>query len=192
MIAFFLLPLSLSANAALVVKTETKTNVSASTVTSNLVSASGLGYNTYAPVSGQFGGQNSYFEVTFDVIGGQHISLDANLDSVGENISIMSALSLVNVTTNEYLVGAVSQSTSSTLGGDWWVTDYAEGPLGVTRSLFLSEGSYRLAAGAYATDYDFGNSSYEFTLTAVPLPAAAWLFGSGLMGLVVAARRKIK
>lgn len=31
---------------------------------------------------------------------------------------------------------------------------------------------------------------FEFTITAVPVPAAAWLFGSGLLGLVGIARRR--
>lgn len=33
-------------------------------------------------------------------------------------------------------------------------------------------------------------SSYDITLTAVPVPAAVWLFGSGLIGLIGIARRK--
>ena len=34
-------------------------------------------------------------------------------------------------------------------------------------------------------------SSYSMTVSAVPLPAAVWLFGSGLIGLAVIARRKL-
>jgi len=33
-------------------------------------------------------------------------------------------------------------------------------------------------------------STYSMTVTAVPVPAAVWLFGSGLLGLVGVARRK--
>lgn len=33
-------------------------------------------------------------------------------------------------------------------------------------------------------------NSYSMTITAVPVPAAVWLFGSGLIGLIGAARRK--
>lgn len=33
-------------------------------------------------------------------------------------------------------------------------------------------------------------TSYSMTVTAVPVPAAAWLFGSGLIGLISVARRK--
>ncbi len=39
--------------------------------------------------------------------------------------------------------------------------------------------------GAYSLDY-----SIEINVSAVPVPAAAWLFGSGLLGLVSIARRR--
>jgi len=34
-------------------------------------------------------------------------------------------------------------------------------------------------------------TSYDLTVTVVPVPAAVWLFGSGLIGLVGIARRKV-
>lgn len=34
-------------------------------------------------------------------------------------------------------------------------------------------------------------ASYSMSITAVPVPAAVWLFGSGLLGLVGIARRKV-
>ncbi|MBT8347954.1 MAG: hypothetical protein KJP24_00695 [Sulfurovum sp.] len=34
-------------------------------------------------------------------------------------------------------------------------------------------------------------SSYSLDITAVPVPAAVWLFGSGLLGLIGIARRKV-
>ena len=33
--------------------------------------------------------------------------------------------------------------------------------------------------------------TYSMTITAVPVPAAVWLFGSGLIGLIAVARRKV-
>jgi len=36
-----------------------------------------------------------------------------------------------------------------------------------------------------------GSGSFAIELAAVPVPAAAWLFGSGLLGLVGLARRKV-
>ena len=41
------------------------------------------------------------------------------------------------------------------------------------------------------TSGDSVSFSSNFTVTAVPAPAALWLFGSGLLGLVAAARRKV-
>lgn len=63
-------------------------------------------------------------------------------------------------------------------------------------SLFLTEvgtGEYSFSvfgqgaseAGAFSLDY-----SLQIEVSAVPIPAAAWLFGSGLLGLIGIARRK--
>ncbi|MDH5570444.1 MAG: VPLPA-CTERM sorting domain-containing protein [Gammaproteobacteria bacterium] len=87
--------------------------------------------------------------------------------------------------------------TGITYGGD--STDWSEG-MG-----FLSDNlvSGRLEGGFVVTDrratIAFGNtfsttSSYaelgSLEVTAVPVPAAVWLFGTGLLGLVAVARRK--
>jgi len=201
LITLFLLSLSLSVNAAFVVTSTTKTNVAASNVTSGLISASGYGYSPYTPRMAvtPTPGQNSYFQVKFDIVGDQYVSLDSSLSSVALNgqgdIWIQSGLSLINNASNEYLLGAVAQSQSSSLGGDWWVTDYvSNGTLNIKRDFFLSQGSYTLTAGAYgaqsSSGYGQGRSTYDFTLTAVPLPAAAWLFGSAIVGLFGFTRRK--
>jgi len=44
--------------------------------------------------------------------------------------------------------------------------------------------------GAGMIDGPFPGFSANFNMTTVPVPAAVWLFGSGLMGLVGVARRK--
>ncbi|MFV9616679.1 MAG: VPLPA-CTERM sorting domain-containing protein [Gammaproteobacteria bacterium] len=52
---------------------------------------------------------------------------------------------------------------------------------------------FAAVCGATATctaDYYFDNVSVTADVNAVPVPAAAWLFGSGLIGLVGMARRK--
>ena len=52
-------------------------------------------------------------------------------------------------------------------------------------------GSYVLKAYAFnSNDKAYKNGSYGFTLTAVPLPPAAILFGSVLFGLAVVGRRR--
>ena len=62
----------------------------------------------------------------------------------------------------------------------------------------LSAGSYNLIVEAitdadglsYANGVGSANGSFGLELTAVPVPAAVWLFGSGLIGLAGFARRK--
>jgi hypothetical protein len=46
------------------------------------------------------------------------------------------------------------------------------------------------ATGTCIADYYFDNVVIEADIAAVPVPAAVWLFGSGLVGLVGVARRK--
>ena len=49
------------------------------------------------------------------------------------------------------------------------------------------------SAGSTAATWSFSSANindYSMTITAVPVPAAAWLFGSGLLGLVTVARRR--
>ena len=47
-----------------------------------------------------------------------------------------------------------------------------------------------LANNAHATDDLSNQNPYaSFEVTAVPLPAAAWLFGYGLLGLIGVSRR---
>lgn len=66
-----------------------------------------------------------------------------------------------------------------------------------TASVLTLSGTGILSGNAFEStvvDWDFsGNvtgSSYSMTVTAVPVPAAVWLFGSGLLGLIGVARRK--
>ena len=55
---------------------------------------------------------------------------------------------------------------------------------------FLETGIYSISADFYF-DGVLGNTvSNTFTVSSVPIPAAVWLFGSGLIGLIGVARRK--
>jgi len=62
---------------------------------------------------------------------------------------------------------------------------YAGGPYGDPLLTFTapSTGFYTVAIGDYLGD-GTGPFNYQIQLTPVPLPAAVWLFGSGLLGLV--------
>ena len=50
-------------------------------------------------------------------------------------------------------------------------------------------GDGRLRIGMHVINFD-GGGSESFVNNPVPVPAAIWLFGSGLLGLVGIARRK--
>jgi len=54
--------------------------------------------------------------------------------------------------------------------------------------------SLGLTPGTYEWTWGSGASADAFTLNvgAVPVPAAVWLFGSGLLGLIGVARRKAR
>lgn len=59
---------------------------------------------------------------------------------------------------------------------------------------YLAAGTHNLSIDAIAALADTGRAYSDFTydlqLTAVPVPAAVWLFGSGLLGLITVARRR--
>ena len=75
---------------------------------------------------------------------------------------------------------------------------YPEGIAKITCGIDCGNGDtctlYYTATVPNADPNGYAGSSYELFLTgnisAVPLPAAAWLFGSGLFGLLVVGNRK--
>jgi hypothetical protein len=86
------------------------------------------------------------------------------------------------------------------MGAGAWGTN-AEGVADVTCGVDCGDGdSYTLTYTGRVPAGDpssFGNVAYRLNLTgtvsapsAIPVPAAVWLFGSGLVGLVGVARRK--
>ena len=61
-------------------------------------------------------------------------------------------------------------------------------PLTPTQSTLLELNASKWALGGTGTNHAFVSGG--ISLTAVPVPAAVWLFGSGLLGLISVARRK--
>ena len=59
---------------------------------------------------------------------------------------------------------------------------------------FVVGAEYQLIATSYTAFSDYYYEAWQFDLTTspVPVPAAVWLFGSGLLGLIGAARRRKK
>lgn len=84
-------------------------------------------------------------------------------------------------------------------GDDILLTNTADGldyHLGVdfSQSLSLATGSYVFTLSGFAMNALDGSvySDYELSIKAVPLPAAAWLFGSALIGFIsYSARRRV-
>jgi hypothetical protein len=69
--------------------------------------------------------------------------------------------------------------------------------LNTPTALSLAGGGINSLYANYVVNYTTVNTTYSFTgsgvaINSVPVPAAAWLFGSGLIGLAGAARRKSK
>ncbi len=61
----------------------------------------------------------------------------------------------------------------------------------ISKTFSLGPGQYSIVFGGNPPAGTPGSSvAYQATLTTVPVPAAVWLFGSGLAGLVGLARRK--
>ena len=82
----------------------------------------------------------------------------------------LAADSFTNTTTTSYL--AVPQDLSNN-GSLWLHQDL------IPKNVITSPGTF------------YGTVGYtQWSLTAVPIPAAVWLFGSGLIGLIGLARRK--
>ena len=61
-----------------------------------------------------------------------------------------------------------------------------------TQSQLYGTVSNALTLDDQNTNWDFGNNGGGFTPpTSVPVPAASWLFGSGLLGLLGLRNRKV-
>ena len=88
-------------------------------------------------------------------------------------------VSTLSLASGNYWLGLTGATGSSSA---WWVTtDYIDGSF-TSSSTTLT--IFRTVDFAY-----FLNSS---NVSAVPIPATAWLFGSGLIGLIGFARRKAR
>ena len=62
-------------------------------------------------------------------------------------------------------------------------------PLSPTQSTLLDLGASKWSLGGTGANNSFNSGS--ISLVAVPIPATVWLFGSGLIGLIAVARRKV-
>jgi len=97
---------------------------------------------------------------------------------------------------SEIIVADLGSAIPYTDGGllpfgseDLWYPNQGPAPMAATaNTIGLTDGPFP-GTRAYL-DIGSGNSMYVTSIQAVPLPAAAWLFGSGLLGLCGLARRR--
>ena len=89
-------------------------------------------------------------------------------------------LDVFHLTTNWVMATSTSPGTTQIIYGMMEFAINAEAPYAMVTTCFDS-----MNCGATPVSYDL-----HATPTHVPLPAAIWLFGSGLVGLVAMARRK--
>jgi len=114
-------------------------------------------------------------------------------DSCSSSLQVRSAGEV-----DEYQFTAGSGVTGITLSGErstgeqsFYVLSTGEAEL-FDSSASTLDGSFNVVAGNDYTLYVMGTGAqaYNFALTAVPIPAAAWLFGSVLVALGVTARKR--
>ena len=140
----------------------------------------------------------------YDATGGADLSNATllTLDTVGANGASGDIALFVDGTTPAGTGGSVSLDAFSpvnsfvTIGG--WQLDLTSLTIDdQTAGVLNLSGAGRLSGNGFdVTDATWSFSSqsltsYSMTVTAVPVPAAVWLFGSGLIGLAGIARRKV-
>jgi hypothetical protein len=70
------------------------------------------------------------------------------------------------------------------------IVDQTTSVLNLAGSGAISGNGYDLTPTQWTLSANATGNSYSMTVTAVPIPAAIWLFGSGLLGLIGIARKK--
>ena len=79
-----------------------------------------------------------------------------------------------------------SISSFNTDGPTWFNLNFS----GIDTLLISASGGVSAGLGGGGEFWVMDNFTYNEAISSVPVPAAAWLFGSGLIGLVGIARRK--
>jgi hypothetical protein len=125
-----------------------------------------------------------------DIISGTNLYRDANGNGVGE--------------AEEWLADVNSATPYSDVlqtlqgGGPTWSWLAAYGSLQGPAPMAATSGSQGLGPETFQPgirgylDIGSGNSMHVVSVSSVPVPAAVWLFGSGLAGLIGFARRKTR
>ena len=109
--------------------------------------------------------------------------------SDGLDQSIIIPISAILVSGESYRVGFFIDAGGSGASGDMFAPDSF--PYTETNGLFSITGAFSISSDAFPTNPNiFIHTMMGLEVSAVPIPAAVWLFGSGLLGLIGIARRK--
>lgn len=150
---------------------------------------SGTG-NYYEYIGGSFSWDSAKTgaeALTFNSVQGHLVTILSS----GENDFILNNLSL----TNQAWIGA----TDSAVEGDWeWVTgetfSYTNWTAGQPDNFSNEDFGIFLPAGTWndgpSPNPNVKGYIVEYEASAVPIPPAVWLFGSGLLGLIGISKRK--
>jgi hypothetical protein len=157
-----------------------------SEITSEYMSGNGWGYASELEESRH----SSIFEVYFSVTSSQLLTVTGSLFASGSGWNGDGVyFGFVGPDEFDSFYGVVQGDASSLEGDlDWDV--YAVGSYQLVENFFLTPGDYRF----YFKTSDWQSSaSWSFNaafIPAVPIPAAAWLMGSSMIGLLGLKRRR--
>lgn len=127
------------------------------------------------------------FAYNSSVLNVQSVYIDENVWDLGAGI--------LNGTIDNVLgsVDGISVNAWSPVSGSFSVASVTFNAIGSgATNLVLSDWMMNpWASGGSLINPDYVDASISVNVSAVPVPAAVWLFSSGLIGLVVMARRKL-
>lgn len=109
-------------------------------------------------------------------------------DSISINVSAGDILDFSFQSATASALTPVDNAGNTNLQGLGIITDSSSDPL--MQLVLAYNDNPRMIGTGMDGDYDDMLVRADFRAAAVPVPAAVWLFGSGLLGLIGAARRK--
>jgi hypothetical protein len=135
---------------------------------------------------------NKIKNITNSTLGSWATGFQADISTVNSNIANAGGGASIEGTTPA--TAGVWDITANPNTANWYGTLANYNTLSGTQTLFseITNGNNAATKGIYAAVESVSLSSSGLAFSAVPLPAAVWLLGSGLLGLAGVARRKLK
>jgi len=132
-----------------------------------------------------FAGDAYALVTNYSVFDGVHLLTDENSYQRAFNLNTDSAGNILQW--QIYVSSSNIENRSVNINGESYTGDIRDEDL--TRSYECVAGPFGDCVNATYWAYEFDNSG-TWSVSAVPVPAAAWLFGSGLLGLIGFSKRK--